>query len=149
MNKVILMGRLTRDPEVRYSTGERQMAIARYTLAVDRRGRRVQNADGQEQTADFIQCVAFDRSAEFAEKYFRQGMRVLVTGRIQTGSYTNKEGQRVYTTDVIVEDQEFADSKQDGASSQAPASRPMPSMAATEGFMNIPDGVEDEGLPFN
>ena len=108
MNKVILMGRLTRDPEVRYSSGERSMAIARYTLAVDRRGRR---SEGSEQTADFIPCVAFDKSGEFAEKYFRQGMRVLISGRIQTGSYTNKEGQKVYTTDVIIEDQEFADSK--------------------------------------
>ena len=96
MNRVILMGRLTRDPEVRYSQGERSMAIARYTLAVDRRGRRSQ--DNGEQTADFIPCVAFDRAAEFAEKYFRQGMRVLVSGRIQTGSYVNKDGQRVYTT---------------------------------------------------
>ena len=93
MNKVILMGRLTRDPEVRYSQGERQMAIARYTLAVDRRGRA--NTSNGEQTADFIQCVAFDRSAEFAEKYFHKGIKVLVTGRIQTGSYTNKDGQKV------------------------------------------------------
>ena len=151
MNKVILMGRLTRDPELRYSTGERQMAIARYTLAVDRRGRR--SGDGQEQTADFINCVAFDRAGEFAEKYFHQGQRVLVTGRIQTGSYTNRDGQRVYTTDVIVEDQEFADSKQDGgaASQAAPSApaRPQPAAAASDGFMNIPDGVEDEGLPFN
>ena len=103
MNKVILMGRLTRDPEVRYSSGERSMAIARYTLAVDRRGRR---SEGSEQTADFIPCVAFDKSGEFAEKYFRQGMRVLISGRIQTGSYTNKEGQKVYTTEIIIEDQE-------------------------------------------
>ena len=148
MNKVILMGRLTRDPEIRYSNGERQMAIARYTLAVDRRGRRT---EGSEQTADFIGCVAFDRAAEFAEKYFHQGQRVLVTGRIQTGSYTNKDGQKVYTTDVIIEDQEFVDSKQDsGASapSYQQASRPAPA-AAADGFMNIPDGVEDEGLPFN
>lgn len=151
MNKVILMGRLTRDPELRYSSGERQMAIARYTLAVDRRGRR--SNDGQEQTADFINCVAFDKAGEFAERYFHQGQRVLVTGRIQTGSYTNKDGQRVYTTDVIVEDQEFADSKQDNAgsapASQAPVQRPQPAAAASDGFMNIPDGVEDEGLPFN
>ena len=107
MNRVILMGRLTRDPEVRYSSGERSMAIARYTLAVDRRGRRNQGND--QQTADFIPCVAFDRAGEFAEKYFRQGMRVLVSGRIQTGSYTNRDGQKVYTTEVIVDDQEFAD----------------------------------------
>lgn len=109
------MGRLTRDPEVRYSQGERSMAIARYTLAVDRRGRRNQDSSAEQQTADFINCVAFDRAAEFAEKYFRQGMRVLVSGRIQTGSYVNKEGQKVYTTEVILDDQEFADSK--GASS--------------------------------
>jgi single-strand DNA-binding protein len=150
MNKVILMGRLTRDPDVRVSTGERQMSIARYTLAVDRRGRRTDN--GGEQTADFISCVAFDRAAEFAEKYFHQGMRVLITGRIQTGSYTNKDGQKVYTTDVIVEDQEFADSKGAGSGDNggfAPASRPMPAAAApADGFMNLPIGVEDEGLPF-
>ena len=108
MNKVILMGRLTRDPEIRYSQGERQMAIARYTLAVDRRGRGNANGDS---TADFIQCVAFDRAAEFAEKYLHQGTKLLVTGRIQTGSYTNRDGQKVYTTDIIVEDQEFAESK--------------------------------------
>ena len=107
MNKVILMGRLTRDPEIRYSQGERQMAIARYTLAVDRRGRGNANGDS---TADFIQCVAFDRAAEFAEKYLHQGTKLLVTGRIQTGSYTNRDGQKVYTTDIIVEDQEFAES---------------------------------------
>ncbi len=107
MNKVILMGRLTRDPEVRYSQGERSMAIARYTLAVDRRGRR--NQDNNEQTADFINCVAFDRAGEFAEKYFRQGMRVLISGRIQTGSYTNRDGQKVYTTEVIIDEQEFAE----------------------------------------
>lgn len=141
------MGRLTRDPDLRYSTGERQMAIARYTLAVDRRGRS-RSADGTEQTADFINCVAFDKAAEFAEKYFHQGMRVLVSGRIQTGSYTNKDGQKVYTTDVIVDDQEFADSKNSGESGAA-YSRPTPAQASSDGFMNIPDGVEDEGLPFN
>ncbi len=164
MNRVILMGRLTRDPEVRYSQGERSMAIARYTLAVDRRGRR--NQDGSEQTADFINCVAFDRAGEFAERYFRQGMRVLISGRIQTGSYTNRDGQKVYTTDIIVEDQEFADSKNasggnDGGynnnygggsnynSNYQSGQRPAPSSAIGDGFMNIPDGVEDEGLPFN
>ncbi|MCI8516600.1 MAG: single-stranded DNA-binding protein [Hungatella sp.] len=157
MNRVILMGRLTRDPEVRYSQGERSMAIARYTLAVDRRGRRNQSQDGSEQTADFINCVAFDRAGEFAEKYFRQGMRVLISGRIQTGSYTNRDGQKVYTTDIIVDDQEFADSKNSqgggtgsyGGGYQQPAPRPEPSAAIGDGFMNIPDGVEDEGLPFN
>lgn len=151
MNRVILMGRLTRDPEVRYSQGERSMAIAKYTLAVDRRGRRGQ--DGGEQTADFINCVAFDRAGEFAEKYFRQGMRVLVSGRLQTGSYVNKEGQKVYTTEVLLDDQEFADGKGAGVgSSQAtgqPQQRPNPSNAIGDGFVNIPDGVEDEGLPFN
>ena len=149
MNKVILMGRLTRDPEVRYSQGERSMAIARYTLAVDRRGRRGQ--EGSEQNADFIPCVAFDRAGEFAEKYFRQGMRVLISGRIQTGSYTNKDGQRVYTTEVIIEDQEFADSKNSsgGDGGYQPMSRPAPTSAIGDGFMNIQDGVDDEGLPFN
>ena len=152
MNKVILMGRLTRDPEVRYSAGDNSMAIARYTLAVDRRfGRR----DG-EATAEFIGCVAFGRSAEFAEKYFRQGLKVVVTGRIQTGSYTNRDGQKVYTTDVVVEDQEFAESKAASAehgvmpSAAAPRpSAPAPSQASvSDGFMNIPDGIDEE-LPFN
>ena len=152
MNRVILMGRLTRDPEVRYSQGERSMAIARYTLAVDRRGRRGQ--DGNDQTADFINCVAFDRAGEFAEKYFRQGMRVLVSGRLQTGSYVNKDGQRVYTTEVILDDQEFADSKgaasyMSGYGQSAPSQRPAPTSEIGDVFMNIPDGVEDEGLPFN
>ena len=173
MNRVILMGRLTRDPEVRYSNGERSMAIARYTLAVDRRGRRSQGND-QQQTADFIPCVAFDRAGEFAEKYFRQGQRVLVSGRIQTGSYTNRDGQKVYTTVVIVDDQEFADSKNAGSGAGGAGERdaraPQNGTGSytdeqgryhdgygsydstkqdSEGFMNIPDGVEDEGLPFN
>lgn len=143
MNRVILMGRLTRDPEVRYSQGERAMAIARYTLAVDRRVRK--NQDSTEQTADFISCVAFDRSGEFAEKYFRQGMRVLVSGRLQTGSYVNKDGNKVYTTDVIVDSQEFADSKSHGNAVPSPSS----AASVGEGFMNIPDGLEDEELPFN
>ncbi len=157
MNKVILMGRLTRDPEVRYSQGDRSMAIARYTLAVDRRGRRNQSGEDGQQTADFIPCVAFDRAGEFAEKYFHQGIKVVVTGRIQTGSYTNRDGQKVYTTEVIVEDQEFAESKNASAGPSSgqgynrPAERPAPapSAAVGDGFMNIPDGVEDEGLPFN
>jgi single-strand DNA-binding protein len=150
MNKVILMGRLTRDPEVRYSQGDQATAVARYTLAVDRRFRR----DGEQQTADFIPCVAFGRAGEFAEKYFRKGMKVLVTGRIQTGSYTNKDGQKVYTTEVIIEEQEFAESK--GASDSnsgfsggfSGGDRPSPSSAAGDGFMNIPDGIDEE-LPFN
>ena len=146
MNKVILMGRLTRDPEVRYSQGEQATAIARYTLAVDRRFKR----DGDAQTADFIPCVAFGRAGEFAERYFRKGTKVLVTGRIQTGRYTNKDGQKVYTTDVIVEEQEFAESKNAGGDNSgfAPADRPSPSSAAGDGFMNIPDGIDEE-LPFN
>lgn len=136
MNKVILMGRLTRDPDVRYSQGENATAVARYTLAVDRRFRR----DG-DQTADFIGCVSFGRQAEFAEKYLRQGTKIAITGRIQTGSYTNRDGQKVYTTDVVVEEQEFAESKRDdGAHYQPPA--------AGDGFMNIPEGIE-EGLPFD
>lgn len=152
MNKVILMGRLTRDPEVRYSAGENALAIARYTLAVDRRFRR----DG-EASADFISCVSFGRTAEFAEKYFRQGLKIAVTGRIQTGSYTNREGQKVYTTEVVVEDQEFAESKASSDSyaaahlrtEAAPAtSMPSPSAASADGFMNIPDGIDEE-LPFN
>lgn len=138
MNKVILMGRLTRDPEVRYSQGERSMAIAKYTLAIDRR-KTQQNTDPG---ADFLNCVAFDRAGEFAEKYFRQGLRVLVSGHLQTGSYTNKDGQKVYTTDVIVESQEFADGRRDGSGSVSRESR-------DDGFMNIPDNVEDERLPFN
>lgn len=105
MNKVILMGRLTRDPEVRYTQGEQAMAVARYTLAVDRRGK------NQENSADFIQCVAFGKAGEFAERYLHKGTKIVLTGRIQTGSYTNKEGQRVYTTDIVAEDQEFARAK--------------------------------------
>ena len=149
MNRVILMGRLTRDPEVRYSQGERSMAIARYTLAVDRRGRRSQDSSAEQQTADFINCVAFDRAAEFAEKYFHQGIRVLVSGRIQTGSYVNKDGQKVYTTEVILDDQEFADSKGASNGVNQPQNRPVSTSPVGDGFMNIPDGVEDEGLPFN
>lgn len=148
MNKVILMGRLTRDPEVRYSQGENAMAIARYTLAVDRR--QSHNNQNGEQRADFIQCVAFGRSGEFAEKYFRKGIKIVVTGRIQTGSYTNKDGQRIYTTDIVVEDQEFAESRnasQTNGSGFAPADGPLPSDAG-DGFMNIPDGIDEE-LPFN
>ena len=146
MNKVILMGRLTRDPEVRYSQGENASAVARYSLAVDRRFRR----DG-EPTADFINCVAFGRAAEFAERYLRQGTKIAVTGRIQTGSYTNRDGVKVYTTDVIVEEQEFAESKNTSSSSSdsfqaSPA--PSPSANIGDGFMNIPDGIDEE-LPFS
>ena len=129
------MGRLTRDPEVRYTSGERSMAVARYTLAVDRRGR---NNSGDQQTADFINIVAFDKAGEFAERYFRQGMRVLVSGRIQTGNYTNREGQKVYTTEIVVNSQEFADSKGAGSGSGSGSSA-TPSAPMGDGFMNIPD----------
>ncbi len=149
MNKVILMGRLTRDPEVRYSQGQNgeQMAIARYTLAVDRRFARKNGGD--EQSADFIGCVAFGRQGEFAEKYLKKGTKVAVTGRIQTGSYTNKDGQKVYTTDVVIEEQEFAESKgsSDGASTGYTPRESAPSSADAGGFMPIPDGIEGD-LPF-
>lgn len=145
MNKVILMGRLTRDPDVRYSTGENPLAIARYTLAVDRRFHK----DG-EATADFISCVVFGRAAEFAEKYFRQGLKITISGRIQTGSYTNREGQKVYTTEIVVEEQEFAESKSgdNGAAYYPPKQTPPAPADSADGFMNIPDGIEEE-LPFN
>ena len=147
MNQVCLIGRLTNDPEIRYTQGENSMAIARYTLAVDRK-RKKQG----EPTADFIRCVAFGRNAEFAEKYMFKGLRFGITGSIQTGSYQNKDGQTVYTTDIIVDDQEFADSKgQGGNTSYSRSSGPYVGGGEEdlgEGFMNIPDGVEDEGLPF-
>lgn len=155
MNKVVLVGRLTKDPEVRYSQGDKATAVARYTVACDRRFKR----DG-EPTADFIPCVAFGRQGEFAERYFRKGMRVSVSGRIQTGSYENNEGRRIYTTEVIIEDQEFAESKaeseqfrrsQDSAAAgSAPVSQreQAPSGDPGDGFMNIPDGIDEE-LPFN
>lgn len=137
MNKVILMGRLTSDPEIRYT--QNKLAVARYTLAVNRKGH-------TENTADFIRCVAFDHAAEFAEKYFKQGTKIIITGRIQTGSYTNKDGQKVYITEVVTEEQEFAENK--SASSNKQKQQEAPS-ANPNGFMNIPDGVEDEYLPFN
>ena len=147
MNRVILMGRLTRDPEVRYSQGENATAIARYTLAVDRRF----NRNGDDNNTDFIGCVAFGRQAEFVEKYLRKGVKMLVTGRIQTGSYTNKDGVKVYTTDVVVEDHEFAESKNAGSGQEGgfntSYSRPEPTSVG-DGFMNIPDGIDEE-LPFN
>lgn len=158
MNKVILMGRLTRDPDIRYSQGERQMAVARYSLAVNRSFRREGDPE-----ADFINCVAFGRQAEFTERYLKKGMRMLVTGRIQTGSYTNRDGVKVYTTDIIVEDQEFAESKaasdRNAAAFQSqggyqpqdagqPHGRLEPEQAPADGFMNIPDGIDDE-LPFS
>ena len=158
MNKVILMGRLTRDPEVRYSNSQsgEQLAIARYTIAVDRRfARRNAGNPADQQTADFISCVAFGRQGEFAEKYLKQGTKVALTGRIQTGSYTNKDGQKVYTTEVVVEEQEFAESKNaagaNGGASQpsyTPAAEaPAPEATSAEGFMDIPDGIEQD-LPF-
>lgn len=153
MNKVILMGRLTRDPDIRYSQGENSTAVARYTLAVDRRFKR-----DSDQTADFISCVAFGRSAEFAEKYFHQGLKIVVTGRIQTGSYTNRDGVKVYTTDVVVEDQEFAESKNASSADSQSYSAPSRYQSAPDaapkapdlddGFMNIPDGIDEE-LPFH
>ena len=170
MNKVILMGRLTRDPDIRYSNGENSTAVARYTLAVDRRFKR----EGENETADFISCVVFGRSAEFAEKYLRKGTKIAVTGRIQTGSYTNREGQKVYTTDVIVEEQEFCEPKGEqgfrtGGSEDGRGKNYAAAASATgggsgagnsggnagakpevddAGFMHIPDGIDEE-LPFN
>ena len=150
MNKVILMGRLTRDAAIRYSQGEPSTAVARFTLAVDRRVRR--DGNNGEQTADFINCVAFNRTAEFLERFGRKGTKFVLEGRIQTGSYTNKDGQRVYTTDVVAESVEFAESKNasgggDGFGGVG-MSAPSPSGAAGDGFMNIPDGIDEE-LPFN
>lgn len=145
MNRVILMGRLTRDPEVRYTNSQDSMAVARYTLAVDRRGRKTQDNN---QAADFINIVAFGKGGEFAEKYLHKGMRVLVQGRIQTGCYTNREGRQIYTTDVIVDDQEFAESKRDGQTGSAQQTQTAPSDVG-DGFINIPDNYDDGGLPFN
>jgi len=135
MNKVILMGRLTRNPEVRYSQNEKPTAVTRYTLAVNKKFKREGESD-----ADFINCVTFGRSAEFAEKYFKQGIRIVISGRIQTGSYVNKDGVKVYTTDIVVEEQEFAESKK-ASSNEIPSE-------SGDGFMNIPDGIDEE-LPFS
>ena len=149
MNKVVLMGRLTRDPDVRYSQGETPLAIARYTLAVDRRFKR-----NGEQDADFINCVAFGRTAEFAEKYLKQGTKMVVSGRIQTGSYTNRDGVKVYTTEVVIEEQDFAESKAasqqnnsgnaQNASNNQQAQQPKP-QTSPDGFVS----ADDEGLPFH
>jgi len=136
MNKVVLLGRLTRDPEIRYSAGAESKAVSKFSLAVDRAYKK----DG-EQSADFINCVAFGKSAEFAEKYFRKGQKILVEGRWQTGSYTDKSGHKVYTNDCIIEKFDFADSKKEGN----PAPDPQ---TDADGFMNIPDGIDEE-LPFN
>lgn len=141
MNKVILMGRLTRDPEVRYTQGEQAMAVARYTLAVDRRGK------NQENSADFIQCVAFGKAGEFAERYLHKGTKIVLTGRIQTGSYTNKEGQRVYTTDIVAEDQEFAESK-NAENSNAGGYNTQPTPAPQSGNDGLMPAGDDSELPF-
>lgn len=136
MNKVILLGRLTRDPEVRYTQGNELMAVARYSLAVDRQGKKDEN----KQNADFISCVAFGKRGEFAEKYLHKGTKIAVCGRLQTGSYTAQDGTKRYTTDVVVDEHSFCESK--GTTSEAQATD-------EDGFMNVPDGVEDDGLPFN
>lgn len=144
MNKVELVGRLTRDPEVRYTNGENASAIARFSVAVNRR---FKNNEGN-YDADFINCVAFGKSAEFIEKYFKKGMAIGISGRIQTGNYTNKDGVKVYTTDVVVEEAEFVESKNSGGAS-APSNAPTnDNVSSADGFMNIPD-VIDEELPFN
>ncbi len=146
MNKAILVGRLTRDPDIRYSQGENPVAVARYTLAVDRRFKRAND----NQDADFVGCVSFGKTAEFIEKYFTQGMKMGAVGRIQTGSYTNKDGQKVYTTDVVVEEVEFVESKaiSDANRSANSNNNSQPSSDVGDGFMNIPDGIDEE-LPFN
>lgn len=139
MNKCELVGRLVRDPEVRYSQGEKPTANARFTVAVDRR---FKNAEGN-YDADFISCTSFGKTAEFIEKYFKKGMRIGIVGHIQTGNYTNKDGVKVYTTDVVVDDAEFVESKGASVGAQATAQ-----IASEDGFMNIPDGIDEE-LPFN
>ena len=157
MNQVMICGRLTREPVVRYTNGENPMAVARYTLAVDRR----RKSDGT-QEADFISCIAFGKQGEFAEKYLHQGMKMLVRGSIRTGNYTNKDGQKVYTTDVVVEEHEFCESKNSSgntssgnaasgntANTASVGEYPYDATSIGEGFMSIPDGIEDEGLPFN
>lgn len=141
MNKAILIGRLTRDPETRYSQGEKSTAVTKYGLAVNRKFVRDGEAD-----CDFINCVAFGKSAEFAEKYFKKGMKIAVVGRIQTGSYMNKENQKIYTTEIMIEEQEFCESK--GSSDGNTSSRPTPNKAAGDGFVNVEDGIEED-LPFN
>ena len=141
MNKAILIGRLTREPDIRYTQGEQSMAIARFTLAVNRR-----YTKGNEQQADFISCVAFGKTGEFIEKYVHKGMKLVAEGRIQTGSYTNKDGVKVYTTDVVVESCEFAESKKAAGDEVVPV-QPA-NTNPQDGFMMIPDGVEDDGLPF-
>lgn len=139
MNKVILIGRVVRDAEIRYSQGENTTCIARYTLAVDRKFKR----EGQP-NADFINCIAFGKLGEFAEKYLHKGVKIAVTGRIQTGSYKNKDGNTVYTTDVVVDEQEFCESKSSNQSQGNDRQQ-----TSSDDFMSIPDGLDDTGLPFN
>ena len=146
MNKVILLGRLVREPETRYGGANDSMAVCRYTLAVDKKFKK----DG-ETTADFINCISFGKTAEFAEKYFTKGLRVAVSGRIQTGSYTNRDGQKVYTTDVVVEEHEIAQSRSEASNQQESNRQPEISPYGADkdnGFMKIPDGIDDE-LPFS
>lgn len=146
MNKVFLMGRLTRDPEVRYSQGDSQMAIARFSLAVDRRYKK----QGDEVTADFFNCTAFGKQGEFVEKYLKKGTKIVVTGRIQNDNYTNKDGQKVYSVQIMVEEIEFAESKASAGQSEQADNNTPPVMGepGPDGFMNIPDGIGNE-LPFN
>lgn len=142
MNKVILLGRLTRDPEIRHSSGENPMAIASYTLAVNR----TRKNNGQEE-ADFFNCVVFGKSAEFAERYFKQGTKILIVGKVQNNNYTNKEGKKVYGVQILVDEQEFAESK--SAYGKNNDQEPQKSIDESgDGFMNIPDGINEE-LPFN
>lgn len=141
MNKIILMGRLTRDPEVRYSQGESSLAIGRFSLAVDRRFKRQGEAD-----ADFFNCTAFGKQAEFVEKYLKQGIKILVTGRVQNDNYTNKEGQKVYSVQIIVEEMEFAESKNAATNNENQWQAP-PVQQQNDGFVNIPTDLAEE-LPF-
>ena len=149
MNKALLTGRLTKDPNVRYSQGENQMCIARFTLAVDRR--RSRNQDGNGQTADFISCVAFGKTGEFVEKYLRKGTKIVLDGEIQNDNYTNKEGKMVYGMRIIANNIEFAESKNaagNGGFAPAEGPAPMPNTDIGDGFMDIDDGIEDDGIPF-
>lgn len=147
MNKIILMGRLTRDPDIRYSQGDNQLAIARFSLAVDRRFKRQGEPD-----ADFFNCTAFGRQAEFVEKYLKQGTKILLTGRVQNDNYTNKNGEKVYSVQIIAEEIEFAESKNaqgnTGGGMGGFQPQPEPSNAADDGFINLPNGIEEE-LPFS
>ena len=149
MNKVIMMGRLTRDPEVRYSSGENSMAIAKFSIAVDRRNRRQQTDD--QPTADFFNCTAFGKQGEFVEKYLKKGTKILLTGRVQNDNYTNKNGEKIYSVQIIVEEIEFAESKKDSVDSKSGAQPQADAPTADgggDGFMNIPDSIQEE-LPFN